>query len=129
MQLIEQSGIRMLNILNDLISISKVESNLMELSLSDTNIPEHLHYIWMFFKPEVEKKGMYIHLNHGLAEDTLLYTDSEKLYAILTNLVKNAVKYSNEGFIELGCSLQNDSFEFYVKDTGIGIDQKQLTKT
>jgi len=55
----------------------------------------------------------------------MINTDCEKVYAILTNLVKNAIKYSEKGSIELGYNLKKDNelteLEFYVKDTGIGI--------
>jgi len=62
--------------------------------------------------------------------EAVILTDREKIYAILTNLVKNAIKYCENGFIELGCNLIAEStssnnsggvLEFYVKDTGIGI--------
>ena len=139
-QIIERSGTRMLNIINDIISISKVESGQMEISVSETNINTQIEFIYTFFKPEVDGKGMKLFFKNSLPSDeALVKTDKEKIYAILTNLVKNAIKYSDKGTIEFGYELVEtpDSVEtqgraslhdraclqlqFFVKDTGIGI--------
>lgn len=120
--IIEKSGARMLNILNDIISISKIESGQMEISISDSNINEQIEYVYTFFKPEVEKKGMQLFCQKNLpTNQAVIKTDREKIYAILTNLVKNAIKYSNNGTIGMGYQLRNQYIEFFVKDTGIGI--------
>jgi PAS domain S-box-containing protein len=124
--IIEKSGARMLNIVNDIIDITKIEAGLMELDITETDINEQIEYIYDLFKPEVEAKGMNLLCNKRLpAKDATIKTDREKVYAILTNLVKNAFKYSIEGSIEIGCILRSDrdpaELEFFVKDTGIGI--------
>ena len=124
-QIIEKSGIRMLNIINDIIDISKIESGLMKVHIKESDIKEQMEYIYTFFKPEVEAKGMKLIFRSTLpANEAIIQTDREKLFAILTNLVKNAIKYSNEGTIEFGydrVTNGNDSLQFYVKDTGTGI--------
>ena len=56
-----------------------------------------------------------------LTGKSVIVTDREKLFAILTNLVKNAIKYSNEGSVEFGCIEKQSKLEFFVRDTGIGI--------
>jgi len=120
--IIEKSGARMLNIINDIIDISKIESGLMEVHISDSNINEQIEYIYTFFKPEIERKGLQVYFNNTLsAKESILKTDREKVYAILMNLVKNAIKYIEKGSIELGYEKKDGYLEFYVKDTGIGI--------
>jgi len=90
---IENSGVRMLNIINDIISISKVEAGQMEVSISETNINDQIEYIYTFFKPEALKNGIQLFFNKSLkGNDAIVKTDKEKVYAILTNLVKNALK-------------------------------------
>lgn len=122
--IIEKSGERMLNIINDIISISKIEAKLMEVNWQKSNINEQIDYIYTFFKPEVEGKGMQFAFKKGLSlEEATLKTDREKIYAILTNLVKNAIKYSEKGSIEFGYTKTDKNLEFYVKDTGIGIEK------
>jgi len=123
---IEQSGTRMLNIINDIINISKVESGQMELLISDTNINQQIEFIYTFFKPEVEQKGLQILMKTPLAaKEVTIKTDPEKVYAILTNLVKNAIKFTTQGSIEIGYEKRDRYLEFYVKDTGSGIPQEQ----
>jgi hypothetical protein len=98
----------------------------MNLNIKESNINEQIEYIYTFFKPEVEAKGMKLSFNSTLtAKEATISTDREKVYAILTNIVKNAIKYSKVGSIEMGYRLKADrkpmELEFYVKDTGIGI--------
>jgi CheY-like chemotaxis protein len=122
-EIIEKSGTRMLNIINDIISISKVESGQMDIILSETNINEQIEYIYTFFKPEVKAKGIFLYMKNSLPDnEAIISTDREKLYAILTNLVKNAIKFTNEGSIEFGYTVgENAELVFFVKDTGFGI--------
>jgi PAS domain S-box-containing protein len=127
-KIIEKSGIRMLNIINDIIDISKIESGQMKLHMNESNINSQVDYIYTFFKPEVEKKGMKLIMKNSLPdEEVILKTDREKLFAILTNLVKNAIKYSESGNIEFGYEKKGKYLEFYVKDSGIGIKKERQT--
>jgi signal transduction histidine kinase len=138
--MIEEGGERMLSIINNLMDISKIEAGMTKIFLSETNINAQLEYIYTFFRPEVEKKGIRLVLKTSLNKnEALIITDREKIYAILTNLVKNAIKYSKSGSIELGCDVKientihensssvsdkqnpNTGLVFYVKDSGIGI--------
>jgi PAS domain S-box-containing protein len=123
-RIIERSGARMLNVINNIIDISKIESGLMTLEVNKSNINEQTEFIYNFFKPEVEAKGIRFAYKNSLSDKkAVFYTDREKLYAILTNLVKNAIKYTNQGSIEFGYDIDAslDFVNFYVKDTGIGI--------
>lgn len=132
--IIEKSGARMLNIINDIVDISKIEAGQMRVEKKETNINEQLEYIYNFFKPEVEAKAINFSLHCALpVGEAYLITDREKVYAILTNLVKNAIKYTDTGSIEMGYLLKTEpasdntragyQLEFYVKDTGIGIEK------
>lgn len=132
--IIEKSGQRMLNIINDIVDISKIESGQMNISKTKTNVNEQIKYIYQFFKPEVEKKGIQFIFNNSLPDKMAnLETDQQKLYTILSNLVKNAIKYTDSGTIEYGYNLKGaDSvesyeLEFFVKDTGVGIAKNRQT--
>jgi hypothetical protein len=138
LDLIEKSGRRMLSIINNIIDISKIEAGGINVLLSDTDVHEQMEFIHAFFKQEAEKKG--IHLlkkNPQPFKKMIVITDREKVYAILTNLVKNAIKFTQEGFIEFGYQAhptrpetaqvsESGELEFFVKDTGIGIPSDQL---
>ncbi|PQB07337.1 hypothetical protein BST83_09320 [Polaribacter filamentus] len=130
--IIEKSGKRMLNILNDIVSVSKIESGLMEVNIQEANINNQMDFVFSFFKPEVEEKGLHFLIKKPLVEkEAIIQSDPEKIYGIMTNLVKNALKFTKEGTIELGYTLRNVSglseLLFYVKDSGIGIpNDRQL---
>jgi len=129
-KIIEKSGARMLNIINDIIDISKIESGQMKATLLETNINEQLEFIYKLFNREVEQKGLQLSLKKVLLPpESIVETDREKLYAILTNLVKNSIKYTSKGFIEFGCDIVENGrglfLQYFVKDTGIGIPKNR----
>lgn len=131
--IIEKGGERLLKIINDIISISRIESGQMEIDLGPTNINEQLEFIRSFFEPEVAAKGLRLVYAAGLPDpDAVIITDKEKVYAVLTNLVKNAIKFTESGSIEFGYVSKpgpdagTDSwFEFFVRDSGPGIPEDQ----
>ena len=115
----------MLNIINDIISISRIESDQIKITISDSNINEQLGYIYMFFKPEAEQKQLHLSFRSSLAgNESIVKTDKEKVYAVLTNLVKNALKFTQKGSIELGCDKKGEFLEFYIKDSGKGCPKR-----
>ena len=130
--IIEKSGARMLNIINNIVDISKIEAGLIEINISDSDINEQIDFIYSFFKPEVEEKKMQLSCKKPLPDEkAIIRTDREKLFAIFTNLVKNAIKYSNQGIIEFGylpvdLIQKPESLVFFVKDTGIGIHKDKI---
>lgn len=135
-KIIDQSGARLLGIINDIIDISKIESKQMEVSISETNINDQIEFVFNFFKPEAENKGIFLSSKNGLTtNEAFIKTDSEKIYAVLINLVKNAIKFCDKGTINFGYILKTknkstsneiNELEFYVKDSGVGIPDDRL---
>lgn len=128
---IENSGKRMLNIINDIMSISKIESGITDINNSEFNINEQIESIYASFKNEIEQKGISFSYKSALPEkEAMINNDGEKIYAILLNLVNNAIKFTNHGAIEFGYTLKTNrtpaELEFFVKDTGGGIHQEQM---
>ncbi len=126
-QIIEKSGNRMLNIINDIVNISKIESGIIDIHLSETNINNQLQFISDSLKLDADNKNLNLFFTCGLTDkEAIINTDSEKLYGILTNLVKNAIKYTETGTIEFGYNVKGEFIEFFIKDTGIGISKERL---
>jgi PAS domain S-box-containing protein len=126
-QTIQISGARMLNTINSIVDISKIESGLMKVDIKETNINEKMEFTYKFFKPEVERKGLQFLFKNGFhSKKTIIKTDSEKVYGMLTNLIKNAIKFTYEGSIEFGYEKKGEYLEFFVKDTGVGIPKNQM---
>jgi CheY-like chemotaxis protein len=125
-QTIQISGARMLSTINSIVDVAKIESGLIKVEIEETNINEKIEFIYKFFKPEVEIKGLQFLVKNSLAsKEVIIKTDNEKVYGILTNLVKNAIKFTYEGSIEIGYEKKGAFLEFFVKDTGVGIPKNQ----
>ncbi len=121
--IILKSGDRMLNTINDLIDISKIEAGQVKIKRSKFDVISMMEYNYAFFNPEAEKKGLDFRFAKCELAALYLETDEEKLQSILSNLLKNAVKYTKEGEIEFGCRKKESELEFFVRDTGIGIPE------
>ncbi len=119
---IQQSGNRMLETVDNLIDISIIETGQAQIQIKETNINEQLEYLYDFFKPLADEKGLNLIFNNRLPESLArIKTDIQKLNSILTNLIKNSVKFTDSGEIVVDCNLKGSRLEFHVKDTGRGI--------
>ena len=120
--LIQESGKRMLNLINDLIDISRIEAGETRVHLCETSVNNLLCDLNDFFKPEADKKGLHLHCSAGVPDnESIIKTDSAKLNQILCNLIQNALKFTRSGGVDIGYTKKDDHLEFYVIDTGIGI--------
>jgi len=112
----------MLDTINDLIDISRIETGQLEINRSDVDICELANSHISFFKLQARKKGLELSFSsmpEGPA--SIIHTDASKLNSILTNLIKNAIKFTEKGKIEISCEHKGDYIEIAVQDTGIGI--------
>ncbi|MFW6290135.1 MAG: PAS domain S-box protein, partial [Mariniphaga sp.] len=124
--IIKKSGERMLNTINDLIEISQIESGTMEIEMTDLNINDQMDSFYYQYMPEAASKGLTLTCHKDFRDaDALIESDGKKLNAIFSNLIKNAIKYTSNGSIEFGYKKRNNMLEFFVNDTGIGIDSKR----
>lgn len=124
-QIIEKSGLRMLNLINDIIEISKIETGVIHVHKEQVRISEILDYVYNFFKPETDEKGLQFKAVVTVKEDLIVKTDRDKLLSVLINLLKNAVKFTQVGFVELGCHVEGSHLFCYIKDTGTGIPEEK----
>lgn len=121
-KIINQSGTRMLNTLSDIVEISKIEAGIVEIKNVSVNINECINDILNFFEPQAQKKGLQIYFDKSnLNNEMNINTDIGKLQSILTNLIKNAIKYTKNGNITIDYQVQDSFIKFSIKDTGIGI--------
>ena len=125
--IVNDSGERLLNTINDIIEISKIESGDTQIVNQDIDIQELLAYYEKFFLPAISSKGLHFHLIQGSnLKNVILYSDKNKLDSIITNLINNAIKFTATGSIEVGCEVNKDELLFFVKDTGIGIEKERM---
>ena len=124
--IIQLSGQRLLATINDLIDISRIESGSIEIDISSIEINSLLDELYSFFSPEIEAKGIEFILNKSINGELYIRTDYDKLFAILSNLLKNAIKFTNAGSISIGYKHDGEAVLFRVSDTGVGIAEEKL---
>lgn len=121
-ELIMESCKQLLNIINDVIDISRIDTSQISLDIAEMNLNELMLDIFMVNRIAAESKNISLYQKKGLMdEDAMIMTDKGKLKHILLNLVGNAVKFTLNGFIEYGYMVRENKIQFFVKDTGIGI--------
>ncbi len=125
--IVTQSSHRLLDTINDIIEISKIETGELKLHMSPINIPDMMSYYYGFFKQQAGQKGLKYFISNNLPpEIRAVQTDRNKLESIISNLIKNAVKFTDSGSVEFGCYGEADNLVFFVRDTGIGIPEERL---
>ena len=127
LRILRESGERMLNTINQIIEISKIEAGIIEISRESVNISNLLKHFYNFYKPQAEKKGLSFSLLLSTeGKEIIIESDKLKLESIISNLVNNAIKFTPAGFVELGVKTYNEEIEIYVKDSGIGIPSSKI---
>lgn len=127
LKIVKVSGNRLLDTINDIIDISKIESGQSHLFNMETDVNQILEDQFNFFKPEANDKGLKFSIADYLEEDeNSIIIDKMKLSSVLTNLIKNSLKFTKTGYLEFGCQLNDDILYFYVKDTGKGIPENRI---
>ncbi|WP_143310806.1 hybrid sensor histidine kinase/response regulator [Chitinophaga vietnamensis] len=130
---IEGAGQNLLEIINDILDISKIESGMMRIEGTAFSLRGVLHSVYTLFRPKAEEKRLALHVTADETMPDILYGDVTRLTQVLVNLTSNAIKFTAEGEVSLHVtkSWQEDHavrLLFTVSDTGIGIDAaKQAT--
>lgn len=123
-KIIVKNGHQLLSIVNDILDISKIETGQLEIKPSLVDINSLITEICYSHTTEAKQLQNTINQVSIVEKYKYIEADEIKLKQILNNLVSNAIKFTNKGTITIGASKLNDTIEFYVKDTGIGINEK-----
>jgi two-component system phosphate regulon sensor histidine kinase PhoR len=115
------------NLLNDLIDISMMEAGQMRLSFCYFNAEEYFTSVVNEFIPQAEKKSLRL-LLHPVPSGLQLYGDKEKIKQVMTNLIQNAIRYTETGGVEIKVEEEERSGKITVRDTGIGIAPEYLNR-
>lgn len=127
LNIVWESSDRLLKTMVDIIDISKIESGQIEVTYSDINLQTLLTSLYDFFKPEAERRRLELTIENKITPtDLLIRTDLMKIYSILTNLIKNALKFTKEGFVQVETSIQGADLCLRVSDSGIGLSEDKL---
>ena len=128
--IIESSSKQLLNLVNDIIDISRIEAGELKMSKAPCELHKILKETETLFeqlKHARGKQNLKIRLNlSGKDEALFIVTDPDRLKQILINLIGNALKFTETGGVDFGYELENDRLKFYVSDTGIGMSEDDL---
>lgn len=127
--IIEKSGDRLINIINDLVDISKIETGTISVNENEFEIGSMLDELYKLFLKQADEKGLKFEIKYESdIYDCRMISDKTKVYQVLSNLMNNAIKFTESGSIYLGVKFENEQILFYIKDTGIGIpaDKQEL---
>lgn len=116
------SGSQLLNIISDIMDISKIESGEIVIRKSEIPVKAFFAEVKSFHVLKVQEK--LLQFLFDIPEEIkghIVYADKDRLHQVFNNLIGNALKFTSEGYIRVGCGSLGEKIEFYVKDTGIGI--------
>lgn len=120
---------QLLNIVNDILTISSLETNQEKLNFSTVSVNEIISELYSVFKIQAENQNIDLRIKTPLSEEqSRIETDKTKINQIISNLLTNALKFTHKGFVEFGYILKNNDLEFFVKDCGIGIKSEMFDK-
>lgn len=127
--IIENSGKRLLAVIDDIIDISMIQSKQLNIEYNYFSLNELLREIYILYRSQKSNRLTNIEFKVRFCENeecARIYSDKNRIFQILKNLLDNSFKFTESGVIELGCSgPDNNMFVLYVKDTGIGIEESK----
>ncbi|MCF8326864.1 MAG: PAS domain S-box protein [Bacteroidales bacterium] len=125
LDIIEKSSARLMKLVNNLVDISLIQAKEVQLKTMEFNLNEKLKDLFNQYSSDIDKNAVTLNLNTPLEDsESCIASDPTLLEKILINLLDNAVKYTNKGKITYGYTIKDDTLEFFVSDTGIGINQE-----
>lgn len=124
-EVIMQSSNHLLSIITDIFDISNIEANLVTAIKSEININSALKKLYNQLVINADEKRLEFTYQTDLADsDALILTDSTKLTQVISNILSNAFKFTNSGYIKFGYEVKHNLLEFFVADSGIGIPEE-----
>ncbi len=127
---ITQGSNTLMNLIEDIIDITKIEAGKIKINLTECNVSDLMDELYATFlkiKNRNGNKSLELRLNKPAVEKSFtIATDQSRIRQVLSNLLGNALKFTEKGYIEFGFTLeQENNIVFYVKDTGIGIPKEK----
>lgn len=125
---IRSSGNSLLQLIDEILDLSKIESGKMQLEYADVSVDDILNDMRLLFEPLAKEKNVSFNINKTGDFPLTIETDKLRVEQVLRNLISNALKFTHKGSIDLDISLSDEKISFKVKDTGIGIpaEKQQL---
>jgi PAS domain S-box-containing protein len=122
----------LLHLIDDIIDLAKIEANELSVTIRETNINATIYELYDFFnenRKKINKNQVQLKISEDIPRENItIETDPFRLKQILTNLIENAFKFTEQGYIEIGYRIikSDKIIEFYIQDTGIGIPKDKF---
>ncbi|MBI4747993.1 MAG: response regulator [Acidobacteria bacterium] len=126
--IIIRSGEHLLSLINDVLSLSKIEAGKLSLSEQVFDLKKMLRSLHEMFQLRAEAKHLRLEFKVSDKLPQLVIGDESKLKQVLINLINNAIKFTEQGGVVIGVSPVNQKIHFEVSDTGVGISQDEFHK-
>jgi CheY-like chemotaxis protein len=120
--IVKNSSLQLLKIIDDILEISKLETKQLKRQNENFCLNDLLTEIYSTFELKPNPQKIPIYIKKALKDNqSFIFSDKTKLNKVLSNLLDNAIKFTPQGYIELGYNIQGTNLILYVKDTGVGI--------
>ena len=124
--IIKKNTNRLINIVEDLLSLSSLESKETRLELEPISIRPLIENIIPMFEPRLKEKGLFLSLS--FSDNAVIKGDPFKLEQAFINLIDNAIKYSEQGGITITTAVRNKKVLIEIRDTGVGVSAEHLPR-
>ncbi|SEL45204.1 Signal transduction histidine kinase [Colwellia chukchiensis] len=125
-EIIHGNSLHLLELTNNILDLSKIEANKIELELKKQDLHDILQELANIFSIQAKKKGLTFEIIHALTRPFLIEIDGFRVKQILINLCANAIKFTAKGHVELKITQSDHHLDFKITDSGIGMSSSQL---
>ncbi|HCH70694.1 MAG TPA: hybrid sensor histidine kinase/response regulator [Colwellia sp.] len=127
-EVIHNNSLHLLQLINDILDLSKIEANKFELENRQQNLHEIVDSLNDILTKQAQRKNLSFTITDSLPSPFIINVDGLRLKQILINICSNAIKFTSEGWVTLDIAIINNTLLFTVTDTGIGMDEEQQAK-
>lgn len=126
LKMLKDSSSRLFNTINDIVDMSKIETGNIEIFKTSFKIGEIVNDLFIKYKEESVSKKIKL-ISEISDQDAVRYihSDKEKIFTVLSHLVRNSIKYTDQGFVRISVILEGEDVVFIIEDTGIGIPKSR----
>lgn len=130
LEVLKYSSEHMLSVVNDVLDFSKIEADKMDVAIEDVNVKDMLDEIYKIFRIQFDSKDVKLQMNVDPSLDKYFKSDETRLKQVLNNLIGNAFKFTDRGYVKISSRLERSTSDmaevyFEVEDTGIGMTEEQ----
>ncbi len=127
LRIIKANSERINNLVDDLMAISRIELGIIKIEKSPVDVKDAIEQVLALLRSKAAEKNLFLKVDIPMNPITLT-ADRDKLIQVLTNLLDNAIKFTEAGGVTIGVRMENDKSCIFIEDTGIGIQEKYLPR-